>query len=422
MEASNAAWRLYVAKRAGARAGLAGEPCPAPGLAPDEIEPFTAGHAAARLALFMVRSRSLCPACGALVIFSPRTRGQVAPHLVPGGSTDCRGVALEGDLSTHRGGVPLPAWLLEIAATIGEPGPWEDTGGAYQRVWPEGAQAAEVVVVAFPRAGAGWLLTDRETWNHLANGTVEGVDAVGQAKAAVDAMLRAPVALAAGRPGARVEPATSSRLQIPRAIVDEVRARTDIVAVIGRTVALEQDGRAWHGRCPFHKGVECSFKVVPEKGIFHCTGCGEGGDVVAFVMKTRGLSLRAAVQELADAAGVTVVTEEAPVRAATPSEGPRWVPRREMTHLFWLVANFPAEVAPVVAAADPAVLSDRRSVLDALIALASGAPILDVVSTTEDADLARALRAIGAREGVYTREEAAGVAAGFAAQLEGAGT
>ncbi|MFN7132743.1 MAG: DNA primase, partial [Myxococcales bacterium] len=99
-------------------------------------------------------------------------------------------------------------------------------------------------------------------------------------------------------------------MAIPRHIVDDVRARTDIAEVVGRTVTLRRAGRNYSGLCPFHNEKTPSFNVVPDKGIFHCFGCGEGGDVFAFLMKTRGMSFFEAVKELGDAAGVTVEERE----------------------------------------------------------------------------------------------------------------
>ncbi|MDP2309804.1 MAG: DNA primase [Pseudomonadota bacterium] len=99
-------------------------------------------------------------------------------------------------------------------------------------------------------------------------------------------------------------------MAIPRHVVDEVRARTDIAELIGRTVTLRRSGRSHSGLCPFHNEKSPSFSVVPDKGIFHCFGCGEGGDAFAFLMKTRGVTFFEAVKELGDAAGVVVEEKE----------------------------------------------------------------------------------------------------------------
>lgn len=95
-------------------------------------------------------------------------------------------------------------------------------------------------------------------------------------------------------------------MAIPKDIVEEVRARTDIVELIGRTVTLKRQGRSWLGLCPFHADKRPSFHVVPDKGIYNCFACGEGGDVFKFLMKTRGLGFGEAVRELAGPAGVTI--------------------------------------------------------------------------------------------------------------------
>ncbi len=103
--------------------------------------------------------------------------------------------------------------------------------------------------------------------------------------------------------------------QIPRDIIDTVRDRTDIVEVIGRHVALTRRGKNFVGLCPFHQEKTPSFNVVAERDIFHCFGCGTGGDVFKFLMLLEGLNFVEAVRELAGPAGVTI--EE---RELTPAE------------------------------------------------------------------------------------------------------
>lgn len=99
-------------------------------------------------------------------------------------------------------------------------------------------------------------------------------------------------------------------VSIPRPVVEEVLARTDLAELVGRTVTLRRNGRSWVGLCPFHQEKSPSFNVIPHKGIFHCFGCGEGGDAVAWLRKTRGLSFPEAVRELAQAVGVTIEERE----------------------------------------------------------------------------------------------------------------
>lgn len=114
-------------------------------------------------------------------------------------------------------------------------------------------------------------------------------------------------------------------MAFPREVVDEVRARTDIAALIGQTVALKRAGRGLVGLCPFHNEKSPSFNVVPHKQIYHCFGCGESGDAIAFVMKTRGMPFVDAVKDLAQAAGVAL-----PERQLTPEERARLTARQDL--------------------------------------------------------------------------------------------
>ena len=83
-----------------------------------------------------------------------------------------------------------------------------------------------------------------------------------------------------------------------------VKARTDIVALIGESVKLLRKGRSWTGLCPFHKEKSPSFYVTPERGVFHCFGCAEHGSAIDFIMKTEGVSFPDAVRSLAERAGI----------------------------------------------------------------------------------------------------------------------
>lgn len=93
---------------------------------------------------------------------------------------------------------------------------------------------------------------------------------------------------------------------IPEAIVDEVRLRADIVEVIGEHVPLKKAGKDFKARCPFHEEKTPSFYVVPGKGLYHCFGCGESGDIFSFLMKRQGLTFPDAVRAIAVKVGVDV--------------------------------------------------------------------------------------------------------------------
>ena len=77
---------------------------------------------------------------------------------------------------------------------------------------------------------------------------------------------------------------------IPQDKIDEIKSVADIVSVIGDYVELKRSGSNYIGLCPFHNEKTPSFSVSPSKGIFHCFGCGVGGDVISFIMQKEGLS------------------------------------------------------------------------------------------------------------------------------------
>ena len=106
-----------------------------------------------------------------------------------------------------------------------------------------------------------------------------------------------------------------SDLDITDAVMAELRAAADIVSVIGEHTKLKKAGRSWKGLCPFHNERTPSFTVDREKGLYHCFGCGAGGDVIHFVRQMDRLDFPEAVEALASRFGVTV-----PRRA---SRGPR---------------------------------------------------------------------------------------------------
>jgi len=89
-------------------------------------------------------------------------------------------------------------------------------------------------------------------------------------------------------------------------VVEEVRARADIVDVIGEFVALKKSGREYKANCPFHEERTPSFYVVPDKGFYKCFGCGKSGDVFSFVMERQGMDFVEAVKHVAARSGIEV--------------------------------------------------------------------------------------------------------------------
>jgi DNA primase len=105
---------------------------------------------------------------------------------------------------------------------------------------------------------------------------------------------------------------------IPEDIIQQVIDRTDIVELIGSYIPLKKAGVNFKGLCPFHHEKTPSFVVTPNKQIFHCFGCHEGGNVLGFVMKHERLDFAEAVRLLAGKAGI-VIPEVDPGSAAKDS-------------------------------------------------------------------------------------------------------
>lgn len=97
-------------------------------------------------------------------------------------------------------------------------------------------------------------------------------------------------------------------------LLEEIRRRTDLVALVGRRVKLVRKGRVMWGCCPFHAEKSPSFKVENERKLYKCFGCGKGGDAFRWLVETEGLSFPESVEKLAAEAGV---------------ELPKWSPEDE---------------------------------------------------------------------------------------------
>lgn len=91
-------------------------------------------------------------------------------------------------------------------------------------------------------------------------------------------------------------------------IIEEVINSNDIVDVISQYVTLKRSGRNFLGLCPFHKEKTPSFSVSPDKQIFHCFGCGVGGNALHFISKIENINFRESLEVLADKAGINLPT------------------------------------------------------------------------------------------------------------------
>ena len=91
---------------------------------------------------------------------------------------------------------------------------------------------------------------------------------------------------------------------IPAEVIREIKERVDIVATVGDYVRLKRAGATYKGLCPFHQEKTPSFNVHPEKRIYHCFGCGTGGDVISFLRKIENKTFPEVIERLAAHAGV----------------------------------------------------------------------------------------------------------------------
>ena len=96
-------------------------------------------------------------------------------------------------------------------------------------------------------------------------------------------------------------------------LINEIFSQNDIVDYVSQYVKLRKNGRDYTGLCPFHKEKSPSFHVNQEKQLFHCFGCGAGGNLVQFVMRSEGLDFVEALKLMADRAGIILPEDDMPV-------------------------------------------------------------------------------------------------------------
>ncbi|PZQ61154.1 MAG: DNA primase [Sphingomonas taxi] len=147
-------------------------------------------------------------------------------------------------------------------------------------------------------------------------------------------------------------------MSLTPAFLDELRARTSLTALVGKTVKLTRAGRESKGCCPFHNEKTPSFYVNDDKGFYHCFGCSAHGDAIRWLTDHQGLPFMDAVKELAAAAGMELPAQDA--RAAQAAERARSLHDVMQAAADW----FAAQLGGIEGAAARALL-EKRGVTEA---------------------------------------------------------
>jgi len=108
--------------------------------------------------------------------------------------------------------------------------------------------------------------------------------------------------------------------RIPETKIEEIQSASDVVSVVSRYVALKKAGKNFKGLCPFHKEKTPSFIVSPEKQIYHCFGCGKGGNVFNFLKSVENISYIEAIRRVASDLGITLPEYRPADQKATDTE------------------------------------------------------------------------------------------------------
>jgi DNA primase len=122
---------------------------------------------------------------------------------------------------------------------------------------------------------------------------------------------------------------------IPQEIIEEIKNRANIVEVVSEYIALKKTGRNFVGLCPFHKEKTPSFTVNPEKQIFYCFGCGQGGNAITFVMRLNDMTFPEAVRQLAGKMGIAI-----PVKKMTVTEKREFSEKEKIIRINLLASEY----------------------------------------------------------------------------------
>ncbi|ASA23593.1 DNA primase [Paenibacillus donghaensis] len=127
----------------------------------------------------------------------------------------------------------------------------------------------------------------------------------------------------------------SGQGNIPEEVIESVLARHDIVDTVGKVVQLSKQGKYLWGLCPFHSEKTPSFTVTPDRGVFHCFGCGMGGNAIKFRMETEGLSFPEAVRIMAEESDIPVPEGKGGLMSPPDPERDRLIQAYEWSAKFY---------------------------------------------------------------------------------------
>lgn len=177
--------------------------------------------------------------------------------------------------------------------------------------------------------------------------------------------------------------------------VAQIKDRLSIVEVVSPYVKLTRSGRSVKGLCPFHKEKTPSFHVSPERGTYHCFGCGEGGDAFSFIEKVEGVDFKGALKILAEKAGVEITHDPAARENASRAERLREAMNRAAQWYAQALSGSPAEAYAKQRGLSPESVRDWnlgfapdgwRALLEALTAEGFTIPELAAAGLVKEAD------------------------------------